>query len=239
MVVEKAGVKILPVIIKNCLKASGKPQNLKGINFAELRLADNYINKKNYIESFFKDVLEEFEPWSTGIIKAKKRIIYGQQPISKKLAHDITDTRLSQPIQISEKSNYIYAKNGYENLNPNFVKQYLYKDEFNQVRQRNNLYLDIIQVKPEYQRQGVASRLMDELIKMSKEKYNGKFTLSALPPGGTEGQIPSPSLAYWSKGFRFTSEPSNIQMLKVKNGELPLTDAPCGIMFLDNLLAKF
>lgn len=194
---------------------------------------DITVYEKPDIILFKKDFTE-----SSGIFKFRKRIIHGTQPETNVVKHNIHDPRLAQPIQLMDHSNFIYDASDLSNLNHNFVKQYLYKDGSNQVRQKNNLYLEIIQVQQEHQRKGVASGLLKDVMRLSKEKYNSKLTLNALPPGGTEGQIPSPSLAYWSKGFRFVDENANKQMLKIKSGEVPLTEAPCGFMFLDETISK-
>ena len=207
------------------------PQSLKEFN----TVIDIFERDKTFISDFFAGARREYaEP--TGRFRLQRRIILGKQPTVNKVNHNISDSRLAQPIQLKEHSNYIFDATDLNDINPNFAKQYLYKDSFNQVRQKEHLYLEIIQVQKEHQRNGIASKMLKEIQELSSRRYNEKLTLSAYPPPGTEGQIPSPSLAYWSKGFRFTQESVNKQMLKVLNGELPLNEAPCGYMFWDNTI---
>lgn len=211
------------------------PFKYKYINTNAQQVIDTFEKDKNFVKDFFDGVTKEYSE-SKGTFRFKKRIIHGKQPTVNEVNHNISDSRLAQPIQLKEHSDYIFDVADLNDINPNFVKQYLYKDSYNQVRQKDHLYLEIIQVQKEHQRKGIASKMLKEIQELSNKRYNGKLTLSACSPPGTEGQIPSPSLAYWSKGFRFTEESVNEQMLKVLKGELPLSEAPCGYMFWDNTI---
>lgn len=213
--------------------------NIKELKYAPEPLIDTIrLNKKHIsARTFFQDITEDVQiipnPFKPGA-SWTKRIVHGKQPISQPLQHSFTDTRLAQPIKIEKHCNQIQTKSS--TLSDNYVKQYLYKDEFNQARIEDYLYLDIIEVQERYRGQGVASKLLDKIIAYAQENFNGRFKLTASTPTGCTNSYP-PALVYWKKGFRFINEEENKTMQKVLQGQLPVSATPEHTsMFLDKSL---
>lgn len=213
--------------------------NIEGLRYAPETLTDTFkLNKKPIsAKDFFQDIVEDTQvisnPFKSGALWTK-RIIHGKQPSSEVLQHSFSDTRLAQPIQLQKHCNEIQQKT--PTLSDSYVEQYLYKDEFNQARIGDYLYLDIIQVQDCYKGQGVASKLLDKMIVYAKENFNGRFKLTPSTPSGCTNSYP-PAMVYWKKGFRFVNEEENKTMQKVLQGELPLSSVPEHTpMFLDRSL---
>ena len=114
-----------------------------------------------------------------------------------------------------------------------FPNEYICKDSSGKVRVKSHIYLQRIEVKPEFARQGVCSMVEQKLIEMAKnDEFEGRIMLNAFKMESPDmTQIPSPSLAHWKNGFRFADRKNNEIMELVLKGELPLDDAPQGAMY--------
>ena len=106
-------------------------------------------------------------------------------------------------------------------------------DSNGQTRIKPHIYLNMIEVKPEFARQGVCSKIEHKIIKLAKRLgFGGRVILDATKIESPEmTKIPSPSLAHWKNGFRFTRPEYNRIMKRVLKGELPPEDAPEGTMY--------
>lgn len=124
-----------------------------------------------------------------------------------------------------------YDFQGYDNHFPN---NYLCIDSMGDKRLKPHIYLNMVEVKPEFARQGVYSEAIRKLIEVSKkEGCEGRIILDSMKiESPTMTKIPSPSLAHWKNGFRFANPENNKIMERVLKGELPLEDAPSGTMYL-------
>ena len=114
-----------------------------------------------------------------------------------------------------------------------FPEEYVCKDLNCITRLKPHIYIKMIEVKPEYARQGICSKIEQKIIEMAKNnEFEGRVVLnSAKIEAPDMTQIPSPSLVHWKNGFRFADKNNNEIMEKVMSGELPLEDAPEGTMY--------
>lgn len=128
-----------------------------------------------------------------------------------------------------------YRAYDYPGRNSKYPANYLFVDSLGDTRLKPHIYLNLVEVKPEYARQGAYSEAIKKLIEASKrEGCEGRITLDSMVmeyEGMTK--IPSPSLAHWRVGFRFAEPESNKIMEKVLKGEFPPEQAPTGSMYLD------
>ena len=116
-----------------------------------------------------------------------------------------------------------------------FPNEYICIDPNGNRRLKPHIYINYVEVKPEYARKGVYSKTIKQLAKIAKGTDNceGRIILDARNMNNySSTQIPSPALAHWKCGFRFADESNNKIMERVLNGELPLEKAPEGIMYL-------
>lgn len=122
----------------------------------------------------------------------------------------------------------------FEGFDDKFPNDYVCIDSKGDRRLKPHVYLQYVEIKPEYARKGIYSRTVKKLIQQVKndKECEGRIILDARKiesPNMTK--IPSPSLAHWKCGFRFIDEENNNIMQKVLKGELPLEDAPEGTMY--------
>ena len=124
-----------------------------------------------------------------------------------------------------------YNFEGYDNMFPN---SYVCIDSKGQRRLKPHVFLSYVEIKPEFARKGAYSNAIKQLVKTAKEQEDceGRIILNArkIEKDGV-AEIPSPSIAHWKCGFRFTDEKDNKTMCRVLKGELPLSDAPEGYMY--------
>ena len=160
--------------------------------------------------------------------KTHKRLSDKPYIVQGKFNSGINDDRFE--VFLTEYRAYDFP--GYDNK---FPSNYTFVDSLGDTRLRPHIYLKMVEVKPEFARQGVYSEAIKKLIEASKrEGCEGRITLDSMQierEGMT--QIPSPSLAHWKAGFRFANSENNSIMEKVLRGELPLEQAPTGSMYLE------
>ena len=114
-----------------------------------------------------------------------------------------------------------------------FPASYLFEDLNGMIRQKPHLYFNLLEVKPEFARQGIGTSVLKHVIECAKkEGYEGRVMLDAIGFPGTKTYIPSPALQTWKVGFRFVDENKNKIMEEVQARLRPLTDAPVGTMYL-------
>lgn len=128
----------------------------------------------------------------------------------------------------TEKRAYNYPMSGEE-----FPPDFLCIDSTGRQRIKPHIYLNMIEVKPEYARQGVCSKIEHEIIKFAEEHgFEGRVILDSTKiESPTMTKIPSPALAHWKNGFRFACQKYNEIMKRVLSGELPPEKAPEGTMY--------
>ena len=138
----------------------------------------------------------------------------------------IKDNRISQ-LGVTKRVNFpVFDKS-------EFPISYLFEDSNGMLRQKPHLYFGLLEVKPEFARQGIGTAVLKHVIECSKkEGYEGRVMLDAIGFPGTKTYIPSPALQTWKAGFRFVDESKNKIMEEVQKGIRPLTDAPTGTMYL-------
>ena len=126
-----------------------------------------------------------------------------------------------------------YRAYNFEGYDTQFPNKYVCIDSKGDRRLKPHLYLQYVEVKPQFARQGAYKNAVKELITLSElEGCEGRIILDAHKVESPDmTKIPSPSLAHWKCGFRFVNENDNKTMQKVLNGELPLEDAPEGSMY--------
>ena len=124
-----------------------------------------------------------------------------------------------------------YNYEGYDNKFPN---DYVCIDSKGERRLKPHLYLDYVEVKPEFARQGLYSNAIRQLALFAKyeEGCDGRIILEARKMTQEDvTKIPSPSIAHWKCGFRFANEKNNEMMQQVMLGNLPPEAAPEGTMY--------
>ena len=95
-----------------------------------------------------------------------------------------------------------------------------------------HLYINRIQVKREFLRQGVCREVEKRIVEISKELgFEGRVILTSAPITGTEDMIPSPTLAHYKNGFRFYNEKANNLVERILRGEIPACYTPNGTMY--------
>jgi len=148
----------------------------------------------------------------------------------------IVESRIDTGIKDSRFSYFCTAYRAYnhEGYDDKFPSNYVCIDSNGERRLKPHIYLGLVEIKPEYARQGIFTNAMKRLSKFAKNEdgCEGRIILDAHKIDGVfVTQIPSPSLAHWKCGFRFANNENNKIMEKVLNGELPLEDAPEGAMY--------
>ena len=126
---------------------------------------------------------------------------------------------------------HAYNFEGYDNK---FPCHYVCIDSCGDRRLKPHVFLKIVEIRPEFARQGIYKNAIKKLAEVAKNDKDceGRIILNAHKIEGPEmTQIPSPSLAHWKCGFRFANEENNEIMKKVLNGELPPESAPEGYMY--------
>jgi len=155
-------------------------------------------------------------------------VLFDSPPIYEyKLNSGIKDYRLAH-LDIE------YRAYNFEGYDTKFPSKYVCIDSKGDRRLKPHIYLNFVDVKPEFARQGAYKNVIKELAKKAKneEGCEGRIILDSRDLSNyVPTQIPSPSLAHWKCGFRFADEESNNIMKRVLKGELPLTDAPEGAMY--------
>ena len=127
-----------------------------------------------------------------------------------------------------------YRAYNFEGYGDRYPNNYICIDTKGERRLKPHIYLNMVEVKPDFARQGVYSKALKSLIEASKkEGCEGRITLDSLKVSYAETKIPSPSIAHWKNGFRFADPENNKIMQKVLKGELPLDQAPEGSMYLE------
>ncbi len=127
-----------------------------------------------------------------------------------------------------------YRAYNFEGYGDKFPSEYVCIDSKGDRRLRPHIYLNFVEVKPEYARLGVYKNAMKKLVQRAKleEDCQGRIILDARNLSNyVTTQNPCPSLAHWKCGFRFVNEENNKIMERIMKGELPVTDAPEGTMY--------
>ena len=130
--------------------------------------------------------------------------------------------------------NMEYRAYNFEGYDTKFPNKYVCIDSKGERRLKPHVYIKMVEIRPEYARQGIFTRTMKKLTNLIKkdEECEGRIILDARKIEGSEmTQIPSPSLAHWKCGFRFVNKEDNKIMERVLRKELPLEDAPEGTMY--------
>lgn len=127
-----------------------------------------------------------------------------------------------------------YSAYNFEGFGNKFPNWYVCIDSYRNRRLKPHVFLKIVEIKPEFARQGIyknAIKKLAETVKKDKE-CEGRIILSACKMESPDmTKIPSPSLAHWNCGFRFAKEENNKIMEKVLKGELPPESAPEDYMY--------
>ena len=115
---------------------------------------------------------------------------------------------------------------------------YTYVGEDGYTYVKPHLYINMIQVKREFLRQGVCKEIEQKIVELSKQMgYEGRVLLTSTCIQGTQDMIPSPTIAHYKNGFRFYNEAMNNLVEKIIRGEVPVESTPHGTMYypLDSL----
>lgn len=191
-----------------------KPENLEGLRYAPFA--------KDY-EKLSKDALQ-VQKAKPKFSFGKKRCLQGVQPEISTFDTGINDNRLAM-LKVEKRVNCDIG-------NTDYPIDYTFMDEYGQIRLKPHLYLDGIQVKSEYARQGVCYSTEKQIVELSrKEGYGGRVILLADKMTNADTPIVRSSLAHWKSGFRFCDDSSNKIMERVQKGELPQESAPLGYMY--------
>lgn len=187
-----------------------KPSNIKGLQYKSEFLGDTINISAKTVKK------EAIEKITTS--EALKIML-------EKYNTGIKDPRIAQ-LGVTKRVNFpVFDKN-------EFPISYLFEDKNGMIRQKPHLYFGLLEVKPEFARQGAGTNALKKVIECSKnEGYEGRVMLDAIGFPGTKTYIPSPALSTWKVGFRFTDENKNKIMEEVMSGKRPLTDAPFGTMY--------
>jgi len=148
--------------------------------------------------------------------------------IKRKYNSKINDIRLSS-------FDIEYRANSFEGPNSKFPAGYINVDSAGKRRLKPHLYINMVEVRPEFARQGVYANAIRELKQESllEKGCEGRIILDARKMNDyTDTQISSSSIAHWKCGFRFANEENNKIMQKVLLGKLPPEAAPEGLMYL-------
>lgn len=188
-------------------------------------------------QSFFKGLKYEPELFVGDTVEISQKSVKSKT-IEKILSPDamkielgtyetgIKDNRISQ-LGVTKRVNFpVFDKS-------EFPISYLFEDANGMIRQKPHLYFNLLEVKPEFARQGAGTAALKRVMECSKnEGYEGRVMLDAIGFPGTKTYIPSPALQTWKLGFRFIDENKNKIMEEVQKGIRPLTDAPVGTMYI-------
>lgn len=154
----------------------------------------------------------------------KKQCLKGSQPEITKFETGISDYRLAM-LKVEKRVNCDIG-------NTDYPIDYTFMNEYGQIRLKPHLYLDGIQVKKEYARQGVCYNTEKQIVELSKkEGLGGRVILLADKMPEADTPIVRSSLAHWKSGFRFCDDSLNKIMEKVQRGELPKEAAPLRFMY--------
>ena len=116
--------------------------------------------------------------------------------------------------------------------NTDYPIDYTFMNEYGQIRLKPHLYLDGIQVKKEYARQGVWYNTEKQIVELSKkEGLGGRVILLADKMPEADTPIVRSSLAHWKSGFRCCDDSFNNIMEIVHWCELPKEASPFGFMY--------
>ena len=200
---------------------------IKNIGYRTLKSVRNFILKNNMFSVNFAPPLEKdvFE------LSTKKRLpeVLSYSP---NIIEGIFDAGIKEP-RIKYFNTNFRAYN-FEGYDCEFPAEYVCIDSRGDRRIKPHIFIDFVEVKPEYARQGAYSNLIKQLAVIAKEEKDceGRIILNArkIERPGT-AQIPSPSIAHWKCGFRFANKEDNKIMHRVLNGELPPEQAPEGYMY--------
>jgi len=126
-----------------------------------------------------------------------------------------------------------YVAYNFEGYDIRFPNNYVCIDSQGDRRLKPHIMLKLVEVKPEFARQGAYSSAIKKLFEASKQEgCEGRIILNARKiESPLMTKIPSPSIAHWKCGFRFAEENLNKIMKRVLNGDLPLENAPEGYMY--------
>ncbi len=126
----------------------------------------------------------------------KKQRLSGAQPEISTFDTGINDNRLVM-LKVMKRVNCDIA-------NTNYPISYTFMGEYGQIRLKLHLYLDGIQVKKEYARQGICYNTEKQIVELSKkEGFGGRVILLADKMSKADTPIVRSSLAHWKSGFRF------------------------------------
>ena len=192
----------------------------------------------------------------SAVRKIRKCTNFYSQSITKlkQLKHDVFELREgmpevlfnSPPIYLGKFNSGIkdcrfkqfateYRAYNYEGYDNKFPNDYVCIDSNGERRLKPHLYLDYVEIRPEFAHQGVYSNAMKKLALLAKYEKDceGRIILESkkmIKENIT--QIPSPSIAHWKCGFRFANEKNNEIMQQVLLENLPPEAAPEGTMYL-------
>ena len=190
-----------------------------------IKKALNYINRyRNCAEFKIKQLKHDVFEHNAN---SPELLSYNPPIISGKFDAGIKDSRF-------ENLTMEFHSYNYEGYDTKFPNNYVYIDSNGDRRLKPHIYIRMVEIKPEFARQGVYTntiKKLTDLLKNDKE-CQGRIILEARKiESPTMTKIPSPALAHWKCGFRFVNEENNKIMKQVLRGELPPEKAPEGTMF--------
>jgi len=201
--------------------------SIKNISYKALKRVQSFVLTNNIFspklaKPLDKDVFE---------LSAKKKqpevLTFNPQIIIGKFESGIKDSRF----KYFNTEYRAYDYEGYDNI---FPAEYICIDSKGERRLKPHIYLNLVEVKPEFAKKGLYSKAIKQLetIALAEEGCDGRIILDARRiEGPYVAKIPSPSLAHWKCGFRFAEDNNNKIMEKVLKGELPPEEAPEGTMY--------
>ena len=201
------GISFLSRIKTNTLQKICKYKNQLNFNIPKLKQLKQDILE---LKEGMPEVLTDSPPIYTGIYR-----------------HEINDPRFLF-------FNMEYRAYNFEGHDTKFPSKFVCIDSNGDRRLKPHVYIKMVEIRPEYARQGVFTRTMKRLINLIKEdeECEGRIILDARKIESPDmTQIPSPSLAHWKCGFRFVNKEDNKIMERVLKNELPLEEAPEGTMY--------
>ena len=201
------GISLFSIIKTNTLQKICKYKNQLKFSMPKLKQL-----KQDILE--FKDGMPE--------------ILTDCPPISSRVyPHKVTDPRFVL-------FNMEYRAYNFEGHDTKFPSKFICIDSNGNRRLKPHVYIKMVEIRPEYARQGIFTRTMKKLINIIKadKECKGRIILDARKIESPDmTQIPSPSLAHWKCGFRFVNKEDNEIMKRVLKNELPLEEAPEGTMY--------
>ena len=203
---------------------------ITGISFFS-RIKTNALQKICKYKNQLKFNMPKLKELKQDILELKEgmpEVLTDCPPIYKGVYHhEVKDPRFLY-------FNMEYRAYNFEGYDTKFPSSFVCIDSKGERRLKPHVYIKMVEIRPEYARQGVFTRTMKKLANMIKEdeECEGRIILDARKIESPEmTKIPSPSLAHWKCGFRFVNKEDNKIMERVLKNELPLEEAPEGTMY--------